>query len=124
VNPAVGVHDVQRNFVNNAVNGVTNVLSRGDQERKGDQNDHRRLVVQSEDVVVDAYRVKFQKPLDGAENIKHGAFFLINVHLKQREKTGAFSRGTQKIHLSMPAGQKGPWERSAGQARTIESVKN
>lgn len=45
VDPAVGVHDVQRNFVHDAVNGVTDVLSGGDQERKGDQDDDRRLVM-------------------------------------------------------------------------------
>lgn len=57
VDPAVGVHHVQRDLVHDAVDGIADVLATGDEQREGDQDDYRRLVVQPEDVVVYADRV-------------------------------------------------------------------
>lgn len=53
VNPTVSVHDIEWNLIDDAVDGVTDILSRSDQQRKGNQYDHRRFVVQTEYVVVD-----------------------------------------------------------------------
>ena len=71
VDPAVGVHYIARNAIDDAVDRVADVLPRGDQQRADDQQDHRRLVVQAEDVVVDADRVDLQQALHRAKNIKH-----------------------------------------------------
>ncbi len=48
-------------------------LPRGDQQRADDEDDEGGLVVEAEDVVVDAHRVELDQPLDGAEHVKHGA---------------------------------------------------
>lgn len=72
VDPAVGVHHVEGDLVHDAVNGIPDVLARGHQQGEGHQDDDGGLVVQSEDIVVDAYRVEFEKPLDGAKHVKHG----------------------------------------------------
>jgi len=73
VDPAVRVHDVERHVVDDTVDGVADVLPGRDQQRERHQDDHGRLVVQSEYVVVDAHAVDLQQPLDGAENVEHVA---------------------------------------------------
>ena len=71
VDPAVGVHDLLRNLLDDAVDGVADVLFGGDEQRARDEDDEGGLVVKPEDVVVDAYRVELDDALDGAENVKH-----------------------------------------------------
>lgn len=71
VNPAVGVHDVERHIVHDAVDRVADVLSGSDEQRERHQDDDGRLVVQSEYVVVDAHVVDLEQPLYGAENVEH-----------------------------------------------------
>jgi len=46
----------------------------GDEERGHDQDDEGGLVVQPEDIVVDADRVELDEALHRAENIKHFSF--------------------------------------------------
>ena len=69
--PAIGVHHVPRYFLDNAVNGVPNVLLRRDQQGANHQDDEGGLVVQAEDIVVDADGVELDQPLDGAEDVEH-----------------------------------------------------
>ena len=64
---------VSRNFLYDAINWVSNVLPGGDEQRCDNQDDEGRLVVEPEGVVVDAYRVELDQPLDGAEHVKHGS---------------------------------------------------
>lgn len=71
VDPTVGVHHSQRNLVHDAVDRVTDILTRGDQQREGDQDDHRGLVVHPKHIVVDAHLVDLQQALDGPKDIKH-----------------------------------------------------
>ena len=64
-------HDIVGNLLHNAVNGVPNVLLRRDQQGANHQDDKGGLVVQAEDIVVDADGVELDQPLDGAEDVKH-----------------------------------------------------
>lgn len=57
VNPTVSVHHVEGNLVDDAVDGVADVLARRDQQRECNQHDHRRLVMQAKYIVVDAHLV-------------------------------------------------------------------
>ena len=64
-------HDIVGNLFHNAVNGIPNVLLRCDQQGANHQDDEGGLVVQAEDIVVDADGVELDQPLDGAEDVKH-----------------------------------------------------
>ena len=59
-------------FFNDAVDGVSDVLLGGDQQRGHDQDDEGGLVVKPEHIVVDADRVELDEALHRAEDIKHG----------------------------------------------------
>jgi hypothetical protein len=48
VDPAVGVHHLLWYFFHDAVNGVTDILSAGDDQWEGDQDNHCCLVMKSE----------------------------------------------------------------------------
>ena len=50
VDPAVGVHDTTWNAVNDAVDGVTDILSRRDYKRRDDEYDERRFIVKPEHI--------------------------------------------------------------------------
>lgn len=52
VDPAVGVHHIERDVVDDTVDGISDVLPRGDEERERHQDDDSRLVVESEHIVV------------------------------------------------------------------------
>lgn len=88
INPTICVHNIQRYLIDDAIDGVANVLSRRNQKWKGNQNDHRRFVVQAKYVVVDADLVELQQPLHGAKNIKHVAdFFSLFSHFQYSLKS-------------------------------------
>ena len=59
-------------LLDNAVDGVPDVLPGGDEERADDEDDEGGLVVEPEDIVVDADGVELDQPLDGAEHVEHG----------------------------------------------------
>ena len=50
MDPAVGVHDTTWNAVNDAVDGVTDILSRRDEKRRDDEYDERRFIVKPEHI--------------------------------------------------------------------------
>ena len=50
VDPAVGVHDAAGNAIDNAVDGVADVLAWRHQQRRRDVDDERRFVVEAEDI--------------------------------------------------------------------------
>ena len=52
VDPAVGVHDPARNAIDDAVDGVADVLAWRHQQRRRDVNDERRFVVEPKDIAV------------------------------------------------------------------------
>ena len=54
-----------------AVYRIAKVLIGGDEEGEGDQEDDRRLVVQSKDVVVDAVVVELDQTTHRAEHVVH-----------------------------------------------------
>lgn len=72
VDPAVGVHYVQRYIVDDAVDRVADVLPGRHQQREDDQSDHGGLVVQPEHIVIDAHGVELQQPLHRTEHVEHG----------------------------------------------------
>jgi hypothetical protein len=57
IDPAVCVHNSEGYFIDYAINWVTNVLSRRNQQRKCNQDDYGGFVMKPEHVVVYAYRV-------------------------------------------------------------------
>lgn len=71
VNPAICVHDAERDFVNDAVDRIADVLARRHKQREGYQHDNCCFVVKSEYVIVYADLVELQKPFNRAEYIKH-----------------------------------------------------
>ena len=75
INPTICIHHIERDFIDNTVDRISDVLTRSHQKRESNQNDHCRFVMQPKNIIVDAYLIKFQKPLHGAEHIKHFGFF-------------------------------------------------
>ena len=71
MDPAVGVHGAARDAFDNAIDGISDVLARCDQEGGQDEGDHGALVVQPEDVVVDPYLVQLQESLKLWEHPQH-----------------------------------------------------
>lgn len=63
---------IVRDFFDYAVDGVSDVLLGGNQERGHDEDDEGGLVVQPEHIVVDAHGVELDEALHRAEDIKHG----------------------------------------------------
>ena len=57
--------------VRHAVDRVPNVLPGGDQDAGAHQDHHGGLVVEPEHIVVNAYRVKFEKASKLAEYVQH-----------------------------------------------------
>ena len=98
VDPAVGVHDIVGDLLHDAVDGVADVLPvdgnkktaveqddihdnrlrhhhclpRGDEEGADDEDDEGGLVVEAEDIVVNAHRVELDQPLHRAKDVIHG----------------------------------------------------
>ncbi len=58
VDPAVSVHDVGRDPVNDAVDGVAEELLGGDEKAGTEEDDSGELVVEAEHVTVDADDVR------------------------------------------------------------------
>ena len=58
-------------YLHQAVYGVPDVLSGGDEDAADDEDHHGGFVVQTEDIVVDTNRVKLQKMDDWLEYVQH-----------------------------------------------------
>ena len=71
MDPAVGVHEPSGYPVHDAVDGVSDVLARGHQQRRGDVDDEGGLVMKPEDVVVDPDFIELQKVPDSLEQAQH-----------------------------------------------------
>ena len=85
--PAISVHHPLWNLLYDAVNRVPNILLGGHQKTRSHQDDeacldeaeddlehgdeHGYLVVEPEDVVVDAYLIKLDQTLHRAKHVKH-----------------------------------------------------
>ena len=76
---------IGRNFLDDAVDGVPNVLPGSDEEGGDDEYDEGGLVVEPEGVVVDAYRVELNQPLDGAEHVEHDSAADNSVTQRQQQ---------------------------------------
>ena len=100
VDPAVSVHDPtghtlqltapswpaqSHTYLHQAVDGVTDILSGGDEDAADDEDHHGGFVVQSEHIVVDTDRVKLQKMDESLEYVQH---FDLLVSLAVRQLVG------------------------------------
>jgi len=56
-------------------------LSGGDKNGRDDQDDKRGLVMEPEDIVVNADGLELDQPLDRAEHVKHGGRFSIHYFI-------------------------------------------
>ena len=66
------------NFFYDAVNRITNVLLRCDQQWGQDQDDKGSFVVKPENIVVDTNTFKLDETFDVAKDVKHdGNVFLV-----------------------------------------------
>jgi hypothetical protein len=60
MNPTIGVYNIRRYVIAlNTIDGVSKVLTTSYEEGEGDEEDHGCLIVEAENVVVDAYLVYF-----------------------------------------------------------------
>lgn len=71
MDPTIGVHDTSGNAIDHAINGISDVLSRSDQQTSQDKHDDRALVVEPEDVIVDPDLVELKKILELLEQAQH-----------------------------------------------------
>ena len=69
-------HDIARYLLNNAVNGIADVLPGGDEKRADEEEDDGALVVQAKDVVVDAYFLELDQALNVPKDVKHVGKFI------------------------------------------------
>jgi hypothetical protein len=74
VDPAIGVHNATGNAFDDAIDGISDVLSRRDEDGTCDEEDHGALVVQAEDVVVDPYGVELEEVLHLSKDAQHVGF--------------------------------------------------
>ena len=70
-NQSIAHHDIVGYLFDNAVNWISNILPRGNEKRGHNQDEYGALVVQAEDVVVDADALELDQALDGPKDIKH-----------------------------------------------------
>ena len=90
MDPAVGVHDVCGDVVDDAVDGVADVLMGRHQEGRDREDDHRALVVQPEDIVVDPDGVELQEALDLLEETQHLPGRRLHTHVVVVQKSSTF----------------------------------
>lgn len=64
-------HDIVGYLFNNAVDWISYILPRGNEKRGDDKDEDSALVVQAEDVVVDADGLELDQALDGPKDVKH-----------------------------------------------------
>lgn len=58
--PAIGLHIIDITLLANALNGITEILTGGEEERAGEQDHHGALGVDGKDGIVDPYRFVLQ----------------------------------------------------------------
>ena len=69
--PAQRIHGVKGDIVEDAMNGVSDVLPARHHHRKNHEDDNCRFVMQVKHFVVDAHVIDLKQSLEAGENVEH-----------------------------------------------------